>query len=142
MAVTAFMYAEGVVNAYDGNIDFSSSTIKVALLDSNYTPDQDTHATWAAISGDEVAGAGYTAGGDTLTSKTNANTANVIKLDAADVTWSASTITAAYAVIYDSVSGYLISYVDFGGDQTSSNGDFKITWSASGIVEITCTDAT
>jgi len=63
-------------------------------------------------------------------------------LDADDTTWSSSTITARYAVIYDAspatnATRPLIGYVDFGSDQSSSNGNFTITWDATGIVRIT-----
>ena len=92
----------------------------------------------------EVSGTGYTAGGNTLANKTNAYNSgtNVIVLDADDTTWSSSTITARYAVIYDATPATnatrpLIGYVDFGSDQSSSNGNFTITWDATGIVRIT-----
>ena len=101
MAVTALMFAEGVVNAYANNITWGTN-VKVALLDNTFVPDQDTDATWASISADEVAGTGYTAGGQALVAPTNANTANVITLDANDVTWGSSSITARGAVIYNS----------------------------------------
>jgi len=63
-------------------------------------------------------------------------------LDAADVTWSSSTITARYAVLYNdsgasNASKALIGYVDFGSNQSSTNGNFTITWDATGIVRIT-----
>ena len=65
----------------------------------------------------------------------------MIILDAADTTWASSTITARYAVIYDSTgtssTSALIGYVDFGSDQASTNGNFTITWDATGIVRIT-----
>jgi hypothetical protein len=31
----------------------------------------------------------------------------------------------------------VIAYVTFGADQDSTNGDFKITWNAGGILTIT-----
>ncbi len=80
----------------------------------------------------------------TLGSKTSTydGTNNVIVLDAADVTWSSSTITARYAVVYDDTPATagtkpLIGYVDFGSDQSSTNGNFTITWDSTGIVRIT-----
>lgn len=130
--------------AFNKEIDWDTDTIKVALLTSSYTPNQDTHDYFDDVSGSEVSGTGYTAGGATLGSKTSTYDAgtNVITLDAADVTWASSTITARYAVLYDASGGSaatnpLIGYVDFGTDQSSSNGDFTITWDSTGIVRVT-----
>lgn len=63
-----------------------------------------------------------------------------VKVDGDDVTWSSSTITAAYAALYwDSgtpATSPLIAYVDFGGDQSSSNGNFTVAWDSTGILVI------
>lgn len=138
------LYGNFLAKALNKEVDWDSDTIKVALLTSSYTPNQDTHDYFDDVSAYEVSGTGYSAGGQTLGSKTvtydSAN--NVIVLDAADVTWSSSTITARYAVVYDdsgatAASKALIGYVDFSSDQSSTNGNFTITWDATGIVRIT-----
>jgi hypothetical protein len=137
------LYGNFLLKALNKEVDFDTDTIKVALLSSSYTPDQDAHDYLNDVSTYEVSGTGYTAGGNTLASKTatydSAN--NVIVLDAADTTWASSTITARYAVIYDatgtSSTSALIGYVDFGSDQSSTNGNFTITWDSTGIVRIT-----
>jgi len=137
------LYGNFVLKALNKEVDFDTDTIKVALLSSSYTPDQDAHDYFNDVSAAEVSGTGYTAGGNTLASKTatydSAN--NVVILDAADTTWASSTITARYAVIYDSTgtssTSPLIGYVDFGSDQSSTSGNFTITWDSTGIVRIT-----
>lgn len=137
------LYGSFLVKALNKEVDYDTDTIKVALLTSSYTPDQDAHDYLNDVSTYEVSGTGYTAGGNTLASKTvtydSAN--NVIVLDAADTTWASSTITARYAVVYDSTgtasTSALIGYVDFGSDQSSTNGNFTITWDSTGIVRIT-----
>jgi hypothetical protein len=138
------LYGQFLAKALNKEVDWDSDSIKVGLLSSSYTPNQDTHDYYDDVNTYEVSGTGYTAGGQTLGSKTvtydSAN--NVIILDAADTTWSSSTITARYAVIYDdsgatNASKALIGYVDFGSDQSSTNGNFTITWDATGIVRIT-----
>jgi hypothetical protein len=137
------LYGNFLVKALNKEVDYDSDTIKVALLTSSYTPDQDAHDYFNDVSSFEVTGTGYTTGGNTLASKTvtydSAN--NVIVLDAADTTWASSTITARYAVVYDSTgtssTSALIGYVDFGSDQSSTNGNFTITWDSTGIVRIT-----
>jgi len=139
------LYGQFLSQALNKEVDWDTDTIKVALLTNAYTPDQDAHNYFDDVSTYEVSGAtGYTAGGATLANKTNSynSATNVIVLDADDVTWSSSTITARYAVIYDAspatnATKPLIGYVDFGSDQSSSNGNFTITWDATGIVRIT-----
>jgi hypothetical protein len=137
------LYGNFLLKALNKEVDFDSDTIKVALLTSSYTPNQDTHDYFNDVSANEVTGTGYTQGGITLSSKTATydSGTNVIVLDAADVTWSSSTITARYAVVYDSTgtasTSALIGYVDFGSDQSSTNGNFTITWDSTGIVRIT-----
>jgi hypothetical protein len=136
------LYGNFLVKALNKEVDWDTDTIKVALTTSSYTPNQDTHDYFNDVT-NEVSGTGYTAGGNTLGSKTitydDAN--NVIVLDAADTTWGSSTITARYAVVYASTgtasTSPLIGYVDFGSDQSSTNGNFTITWDSTGIVRVT-----
>lgn len=141
MAVTAYLYGSFPAKLANKEIDWDTDTIKVALTTSTYVPNQDTHAYFSDIT-NQVTGTGYTSGGATLTSKTVTYTSgtNTQAFDAADVTWSASTITARYAIIYDSTgtssTSALIGYVDFGADVISSGGDFTIQWNASGIFTI------
>jgi hypothetical protein len=142
MPATAKMYGQALMKALAKEVSWSADTIKIMLCTSSYAPDQDTHVYKSSIT-NEVTGAGYTTGGATLTTKTITYTAgtNTIKLDADDVTWSASTITARYAVIYDATgvdaTSVLLGYVDFGSDQVSSSGNFIVTMDAGGIFTIT-----
>lgn len=138
------LYGQFLQQSLNKEIDWDSDVIKVALLSNAYTPDQDAHNYFDDVIANEVSGTGYTAGGLTLQNKTNTYDAanNVVILDADDVTWASSTITARYAAIYDATPATnaerpLIGYVDFGSDQSSSNGNFTITWDATGIVRIT-----
>lgn len=67
-----------------------------------------------------------------------------IKLDFDDVTWSASTITARYAVVSDTTPGStatnpLILLIDFGTDQSSSAADFKVQLPSDGAALIRIT---
>jgi len=143
MAVTAKMFGNCLLKALNKEIDWDTDSIKVMLTTSTYTPDQDSHIYKSSVT-NEVTGTGYTAGGATLANKTIGYTAgtNVIKLDADDTVWSASTITARYAIIYDDTPATdatkpLIAYVDFGADAVSSAGTFTITWDAAGICTVT-----
>jgi hypothetical protein len=102
MAVTAKLYGKFFTSAFNKEIDLDTDTIKIMLCTSSYTPDQDTHQYKSSVT-NEVTGTGYTATGATLASFTVAydTSTNVIKLDATDPSWTTSTITARYAVIYD-----------------------------------------
>jgi hypothetical protein len=138
------LYGQFIQQAFNKEIDWDSDTIKVALLNNTYTPDQDAHNYYDDVVAYEVTGTGYTAGGLTLANKTNNynSSTNVVILDADDLTWASSTITARYAVVYDATPATnatrpLIGYVDFGSDQSSSNGNFTITWDSTGIVRVT-----
>jgi hypothetical protein len=142
---TTVLYTKFPAKLANKEIDWDSDTIKVALVTSSYTPAQDTHDYWDDVSANEVAnGNGYTTGGATLGSKTitQDDATNKQTFDAADTSWTASTITARYAVIYNSTPGSgatnpLIGYVDFGSDQSSSSGTFLIQWNAAGIFTTT-----
>jgi hypothetical protein len=143
MAVTAFFYGNAFLSAFNKEIDFNSDSIKVMLCTSAYTPNQDTHQYKSSVT-NEVSGTGYTAAGATLANASLTYTAgtNVLKLDGDDVSWATSTITARYAVIYDSTPATdatrpLIAYVDFGADVSSTAGPFTITWDAAGIATVT-----
>ncbi len=126
----------------NGSIDLDTDTIKVMLVTSTYTPDIDAHTKRSDIT-NEVSGTGYTAGGNTLStlSVTVDNTDNEGVFDAADTSWTSSTITARGAVLYKSRGGAatadeLICYFDFVTDRSSSGGTFQITWNSEGILNI------
>lgn len=124
------------------SLDWLSDTIKVSLHTSSMTPNQDTWQTWADVT-NEVTGTGYTTRGATVANKTMAynSSTNVTTLDADDTSWSSSTITARYAVLYKDTgtngTSILIAYYDFSSDQISTNGTFTIVWNASGLATFT-----
>ena len=130
------------MEALKGSIDLSTDTIKVALLDSGYTPNIDTDIFWDDVSANEITGANYTTGGETITTPTvtQDNTDNEGVFGGDDIVWTnaVGTITARYAVMYKDtgVAGTspLIEYIDFGADKTSENENFSISWSAEGII--------
>lgn len=139
MAVTAALFGQFVDHLAQKRIDLDSDTIKVMLLTSSATPNQDTWDFKDDVT-NEVTGTGYTATGATLGSVTWGYTSgtNTWKFDAADTSWTTATITARYAVIYDSTPASdatrpLIGYVDFGADVSSTAATFQITWDANGI---------
>lgn len=119
--------------------DTTADRFKVMLVTSSYTPDFGTHDFKSDVT-NEVTGTGYSADGKSLTSVTLTQSGGTITFDAADVTWSSSTITARGAVIYDTgVGNALICYIDFGADKSSSAGDFVLSFNASGIFTLDLT---
>lgn len=144
---TGKWYGQALGKAFNKEIDLigTPDTLKVTLHTSAYTVDQDNHDYQNDLT-NEVSGTGYTAGGATLTTVSFTYTAgtNVWKLDADDVQWASSSITARYAVVADTTPGTsatnpLLVYVDFGTDVTSSGGNFDLAWDAAGVATATIT---
>lgn len=125
------LYNSFKVDTANGDIDLTNDTINVMLVQSAYTPNIDTHTRRSDIT-NEASGAGYSSGGATLAGKSVSqdNTNDRMEFTANDVTFSASTITARYAVFYKSTgvaaNDNLIGYSDFGGDESSVAGDFTL----------------
>lgn len=134
---------EGIFNG-GVSLDWDTDTIKVALVTSAYTPDQDAHDVWADVQANEVAnGNGYTTGGATLAGKSVVYTgaSNLLALIANDVTWAALTKDFRYAVVYkdtgNAATSPLVGYSDLGAqsitgvdftlDHDPTNGLFKGT---------------
>src|SRR5258708_2567552 len=134
MAATLKVYANALKQALGGNINFPSGTVKMMLATSSYTPSQSAHVFKSDVTNEVAAGGGYTAGGIALTGKTLSVSGLTLTIDADDVVWSSSTITARYGIVYlstgtDSTSP-LICYIDFGADTTDTSGTFTVTFNA------------
>jgi hypothetical protein len=108
--------------------DFTASTgntFKLALYTSSATLGASTTAYSAT---NETSGTGYSAGGGTLTSVTPTTSGTTALTDFADLTFSSATITANGALIYNdtAASDPSVVVLAFGGDKTSTAGDFTI----------------
>lgn len=114
-----------------GSIDFDTDTFRVMLTTSAYTEDKDAHDFRNDVT-NEVTGAGYTAGGNTVTVGVTLDTVNDrVDITLGGTTWPASTITARKAVYYKSRGGAaaadeLVAVNDFGSDVISSAGTFTL----------------
>ena len=120
MAIAQAMCTSFKVALLDGEMDFSSNTAqsyKIALYTSSASLDAATTAN-------------YVAGGNTLSISTNpTSTGTTAFLSFATTTWSTATITARGALIYQAGgSTPAVAVLDFGGDKTSTAGDFQITF--------------
>jgi hypothetical protein len=111
----------------------NGDTFKIALYDNNASFDA---STTAYTTSNEVSGTGYTAGGGALTNVDPTSSGTTALTDFADETFSTATITARGALIYNttpnttsiSVTNPSVVVLDFGGDKTSTAGDFTIVF--------------
>jgi len=132
-----FTFAEKVLS---GLIDLATAgdTIKVGLVTA-HTPDQDAHDVWSDVSGDEEAGPGYTAGGETLGSQTVSIDSgnNRASFDGANVTWTGLDVgTPSHAIMYSvTASNALIAYWEL--TTASNGGDYTLQWHVDGIILLT-----
>jgi len=104
------------------------NTFKIAMYTSSATLGASTTAYTAT---NEVTGTNYTAGGNTLSAVTPTSSGTTAFTDFADTTWTSATITANGALIYNNTNtNRAVAVLAFGGDKTSTNGDFTIVFPA------------
>lgn len=133
MAFTGnYMPTSFKIQLLNGLQNFSANTFKIALYTSSATLDANTTA---YTTSNEVAATGnYVTGGNTLsvtTTPTNGGSGTTAYIDFADTTWTAATITARGALIYNnSQSNSAVAVLDFGSDKTSTDGDFTVQFPA------------
>ena len=106
----------------------TGNAFKLALYTSSATLDATTTAYTVT---NEVSGSGYSAGGGALTNVTPSTSGTTALTDFTDLTFSSATITARGALIYNSsttagTADRAVLVLDFGGDKTSTAGDFTI----------------
>jgi hypothetical protein len=136
MAITSALCTSFKKELLERKHDFNATsghTFKIALYTSSATLGA---STTAYTTSNEVVGTGYTAGGVTLTNIDPTSSGTTAFVDFADATWPSATITAAGALIYntttDGGSGTTnaVAVISFGGDKTSTNGDFVVQFPA------------
>tara|TARA_R100000329_G_scaffold31493_1_gene29034 strand:- start:702 stop:1130 length:429 start_codon:yes stop_codon:yes gene_type:complete len=127
MAITQAMCTSFKKELLEGTHNFKNSggsTFKLALFTSSATLGA---STTAYATTNEVTGTGYSAGGDSLTRVDPTSSGTTAFTDFADLTFSTATITANGALIYNSsASDKAVIVLAFGGDKTSTAGDFTI----------------
>jgi len=134
MAITQAMCSSFKQELLQGKHNFSTSgghTFKIALYTSSATLGAST-TDYSATN--EVSGTGYTATGQALTiaSSMPSLSGTTAFVDFDDETFTSSTITANGALIYNTTTAGgsgttdAVAVLAFGGDKTSTNGDFTI----------------
>lgn len=134
------LYNRFKANILKGLFDVNASgshDIKIALLNSSYSFNVD-HNIFSQISQFEISGTGYTTGGKSLTnfSVNSYSTENRAYFDADDVTWTNSTLTARYAILYDNtlINKDLICCIDLQENKSSNEGNFSFVWHEKGLI--------
>lgn len=110
----------------------SPDTFKLALYTAAANLDADTVV---YSTSNEVSGAGYTAGGNTLVINTSPTAANNIAsvptayIGFAATSWPSASFTARGALIYNASKGNkAVAVLDFGSDKTTSNNTFEVVF--------------
>lgn len=131
MAITQAMCTSFKQELLEGKHDFRTSghTFNIALFTSSATLGA---STTDYSTTNEVSGTGYSAGGQALTNVDPTTSGTTAFCDFADETFTTATITANGAMIYNTTTGGGTGTTDavvvlaFGGDKTSTAGDFTI----------------
>ena len=145
------MMAEGDASVYNkfkdgllnGWYDLANDTLKVILVNSDYSFSADGTAGLENVNSLEITSTGYNAGGCDLASLaiTQRDSVDNANLDAADLTWaSLGTDTISGAILYDDtvtatsddVADPLLIYWEIATN--SNGGNYTLQWNASGIL--------
>ena len=117
-------------DALSGLVNFNTGTTytyKIALYTANA---ELNNATAVYTTTGEVVGAGYTAGGNTLTVSTlptGDTQNNVAYVSFNPVVWTGASFTCRGALIYNSTTTATVAVLNFGSDKTTT-GTFTITF--------------
>ena len=131
MAITSTLTTSFKVELLTGTHNFTNSSgnsFKLALYTSSATLGA---TTTAFTTTGQASGTNYTSGGSALTNVTPSATGTTAVTDFNDLTFSTATITARGCIIYnDTNSDKSVATIDFGGDKTSTAGDFTVVFPA------------
>ncbi len=133
-----------------GRLDLRDSSIKLALLTADYTPDLDAHITFSDVEAYELDEHGeYNSTGEVIPGLTVSRTGDVVKWDGGDVTFFSITGQIKYGIIFlnkvtgsgeDEINQPLIALVDFEDSSPStfisiSGTDYTVYWNVDGIMD-------
>ena len=123
MAITSNFYPSSFASMFNGTLN-DGDTFKCALLSSSGSFDG-SHTTFSDLSGSQVSGSGYTAGGATVTlGATSDGTKTEFAIGAAS--WSNVTVSFSNAVIYSEDSGDLMLHLAWPYEESVSGLDYQI----------------
>ena len=133
--VVPYAFKQGILK---GQHDLSANNGYYLALFTSATPYTASSTVYSSADSNQVgtSGTNYTTDGKTCGQGVVAQTGDYTTVDfTTDPTWTSSTITARTGVLYKYVAPggttanqYLVAILDFGGDITSTSGDFKVTF--------------
>ena len=132
MAITSTLttsFKKELLEAKHNFLASGGNSFKLALYTSSATLGA---TTTAFTTTGQASGTNYTSGGSALTNINPTSSGTVGFTDFADLTFGTATITARGCMIYnDTAAGDpSVATIDFGGDKTSTAGDFTIVFPA------------
>jgi len=130
MAITSTLSNHFKHEVMDADIDFSSHTFKIILMNTTFAFDKDADATLSDVTADQLStDNGYTQNDETLSngSLTEDDSNDRGRMTWDDVTWTASGGSigpTGAAIIYDDTSSddTVVGCIDFGADHTITDG--------------------
>lgn len=132
------MLTAGMCNSFKEELltathNFLNDTFKVALYTDASTLGPSTTVYTTA---DEASGAGYTAGGNTLSSVTVTRSQGIAYVDFGDTTWISGSFSARGALIYNaSKSNKAVAVYVFDENKVVSSGNFQLVFPANSPTE-------
>lgn len=143
MAVVTKVYGTAQKHL-DADVDWASDTIKGSLHSSSYTPTQATDEFFTSATNELTTLNGYTAGGQTLASKSVTVTSLVTAYKAAALSWSVAsgeTLQARWLVIRKDTgtagTSPLLAYVDLAASNTGAGPSASASGGASTAFVVT-----
>ena len=131
MAITSTLTTSFKKELLEAVHNFSASggnSFKLALYTSSATLGA---TTTAFTTTGQSSGTNYTSGGSALTNIAPTSSGTTGFCDFSDLTFGTATVTARGCMIYnDTNSDKSVATIDFGGDKTSTAGDFTIVFPA------------
>ena len=131
MAIASTLTTSFKVELLTGTHNFTNSSgnsFKLALYTSSATLGA---ATTAFTTTGQASGTNYTSGGAALTNIAPTTGGTTGFTDFSDLTFGTATVTARGCMIYnDTNSDKSVATIDFGGDKTSTAGDFTVVFPA------------
>lgn len=134
MAITTTVVNSAKV-IYPNGVNLTSDTVKVALFTSSATITASS-TLYSGLTNEVGNGSGYTTGGNTITSPVWSGTTTA-KFTGTIPNWTSASFTFRYAVIYGSATSKIVETIDFGTDQTISNGTLTLTFDTLGMLSVT-----
>jgi hypothetical protein len=140
MATSGFIYEKALPKLFNGSFDLDSHSWKAALLTASHVPDEAADEFWSDISGDEVSGTNYTAGGVTLSGVSISVSSGVLVWDANDALWNTPNYTFRFVAIYNNTLANkdLLILLDYGATANPGGNTFYVRFdNPDGILKAT-----